>query len=154
MYTRGYDKDHSLLVKLWSGTSNSAADFDRATEDLLALDRDGRAQLDGVVIIAEVDPENSAPNTMERKRIADAVNAATQATKVYFLMVTSSALARGVITAIGWFTPSDARHVNSTHATFDEAVSRAEAYRPGISGRLYELRRIARDEALERARPK
>jgi hypothetical protein len=147
MYVRAYDREQSLLFGLWTGPSNTDEDYDRAAEDVLLLDREGEGRPDGVVHIAEADPENPIPTAAQRKQLTSAAEAATRAKLYYFCMVTRSALVRGVITAISWFAPRRGTHHNGCRASFDEAVAWADMYRPGVADRLRELRRQARTAA-------
>ncbi len=150
MYIREYDREQSLLFGLWTGPSNTDEDYDRAASDVLLLDREGEGRPDGVVHIAEADPENPVPTPAQRKRLTSAAEAANRAKVYYFCMVTRSALVRGVITAIGWFAPPRGTHRNGCRATFDEAVAWVEKYRPGVADPLRELRRLARGSVRSR----
>ncbi len=147
MYTRAYDPSLGLLFGLWSGATNTDDDFDRAAADVAMLDREGEARPDGVVHIAESDPDNPVPSSSQRKRLADAAEGVTHSKVYYFCMVTRSAAVRGVITLLGWFAPRRGPQLNGCRATFEEALAWVEKYRPGLSDRLRELRLEARATA-------
>jgi hypothetical protein len=152
MYTRAYDRERGLLFGLWSGPANTDDDFERAAADVLLLDREGEGQPEGVLHIAETDPDNPVPTAAQRRRLSSAAEVLCHVRVYYFCMVTRSALVRGVITALGWFASSRGDRRNGCRATFEEAVTWAENHRPGVAARLRELRREAR-QAASLARP-
>jgi hypothetical protein len=140
MYTRAYDKDRHLLVTLFSGRSNTYQDFQRAAADAVAADGDAEGSADGVVHIAEITPGCPPPDPRCRKLLQDAVQSATRAPRYVACFITSSSLARGVLTTLRWFQPSNAPQVPRAFARFEEAVAFAETHRPGVAARLLELR--------------
>jgi hypothetical protein len=67
------------------------------------------------IVIVETD---NAPNAAQRRRIADA---AARIVRTREAFITSSAVVRGVLTAIHWLSPSDDRRVRRNFATYHEA---------------------------------
>ena len=151
MYTRAYDKSQHLMVTLFSGASNVYDDFVRAAEDTVAVDADAAGFSAGVIHITEIEPGNPTPDAKCRKVLEDAVNRSNRAPKYVVCFITSSAIVRGVLTALRWFQPSTAPHLPHAFARFEEAIMFAETHRPGISKRLRELRGEARSLAEQAA---
>jgi hypothetical protein len=147
MYTRAYDQDQHLLVTLFSGPSNLHDDFVRAAEDTVAADAHAAGFSAGVVHVTEIEPGNPTPDARCRKLLQDAVSRSTCAPRYVVCFITSSAIVRGVITALRWFQPPRAPHVAHAFARFEEAIAFAEGHRPGTSKRLCELRSEARTSA-------
>ncbi len=151
MYTPAYDRAQGLLYGLWSGPANTDEDYVRAAADVVLLDREGEGRPDGVVHLAEAEPDNPVPTPLQRKRLSDAAQAAHRAKVYYFCMITRSPLVRGVIIALGWFAPRKGTQQNGCRGSFEEALTWVERYRPGVGDRLRELRREAREQAHARA---
>lgn len=147
MYTRAYDRSRGLLFGLFSGATNTDDDFERAAQDVEMLDRDGKDRPEGVVHIAESDEENPVATASQRQRMSMAAEAVTHSKVYYFCMITRSAKVRGIITLLSWFAPRRGPQLNGCRATFDEALTWIEKYRPGLSDRLRELRQEARTAA-------
>jgi hypothetical protein len=146
MFTWAFDPVHAAAVMVFSGTSNSDRDFEEYLRVLGRLDGLA-AERESAVVILVADPENPIPNATWRKRIADAT-AEVRTKNALFVMVSASAIARGVVTAINWIRkpPYDV----GTVATFDEAIdlceARGKARPPAIlRGLLAEARENARN---------
>lgn len=153
MYTCGFDKEKAMLVVVWSGTSNSSEDYQRLVADMSELDRCAAAQGRPAITIVEVEPGNPRPSSLERQQLIDPVNSQTLASRHYFALVTTSTLARGVLTAVGWFVSASARRQNSCHADFEKALAWLEPRLPCVGSRVRELRLEARREGWRSARP-
>jgi hypothetical protein len=91
-----------------------------------------------------------APNALDRKRMADEWNAG-RGNHVY-IAVTESRIARGVLTAIGWFTPATPKRPQLVESNLDKAVREAESRRSGVGPKLRAL--LAEAERKMRMRPR
>lgn len=154
MYTSLRDDSHALLVAVWSGTSNTDADYDAVIADLGASTLAGAKLSQPAVQLMFAHPENPTPTATQRQRLVNAVRESTGG-KQFFAMVTPSILMRGVVTAVAWFAPPT--HKASAHATLEEALAWVEEQRPGTSAGLRDMaarlrREVAQREASARSR--
>jgi hypothetical protein len=129
MYSFGYDKSKGLLVGLHTGGGevDLDADADIYIQTLKQLEMDNPFLRVGVASIIVVEDGYPRPNANIRKRLAEI----RSATKVlfYFSLVTSSVLARGVVTALNWIQPSPPNCFTVTHPDFQSAVRWVEQKR-------------------------
>ncbi len=102
MFAHAFDPDKALGVFLFSGATNSEADFEAYLAAVVALD-ERAMHLDRPVLVQVVDPENAIPDAKWRRRIAEATT--TIRSKPFYVMVTESTAARGVLTALNWLRP-------------------------------------------------
>jgi hypothetical protein len=146
MYSYANDPGAALVVGIWSGSTATADDYDASLQSVSRNDRDGIDRGVTAISVMIIGSDVPTPNALDRKRIADEW-AAGRGNHVY-IMVTSSRVVRGVLTAIEWFTPSTARRQQIAAATFEDAMKAVESKRPGTSRRLRELL----DEAQRKSR--
>lgn len=148
MYSCCYDAGAGLLVGVFRGPTNDAADFERAIAAMVRLDVDhvaaGRAGPSVSILV--VDPDNPQPSLAWRRRIGDA--RATLAGRHAFALVTQSAAIRSVVATIDWLAPPRARMHSDVFATFADAARWAELRR---GERLPELARLLAEARRESA---
>jgi hypothetical protein len=75
-----------------------------------------------------VGPKHERPNASWRQRLA-AARKLRRAKRQLSVLVTTSAIARGVLRVMNWLTPLPPGHETITVSTFEEAVSWAEERR-------------------------
>jgi hypothetical protein len=147
LFTYAFDIIENATVFLFSGATNEADDYERYIVAFQALDQKSKGR-DCPIAIVVVDPGNALPNAVWRRRIAEA--AGTLRSKPLMILVSGSAMARGIVQAIQWVRPLpfDAE----TAADFDAAVRIAERRRGRQMSALYTLQTDARAAAAARAR--
>ena len=109
------DIDERVLVWLFTGPDNSDADYEAYCESILQFDRVAAGKDGAAVLIA--DPGNPTRGSAWRKKIADV--STSLKSKPAFVMVSSSPLLRGVMTAINWIRPPS--YPCKAVATLDDA---------------------------------
>src|SRR5258708_38160222 len=113
----------------------------------------GPAGRDHPAAILMADPDNPLPNAGWRRKIAEA--STTLKSRPVFVMVSTSLVARGVVTAINWLRPPPYEH--AVYRAFDEAGEwvarpRGRAPRPPAKPRA-EARTASAPPAHARAAP-
>lgn len=139
VFSFGFDRERGAAVLLMSGPHNSDDDFTRyllATTDMKST----AARHDLAVAVLVVDAGNPPPNARWRRQIAEATS--DTPANVLFVLVSTSALIRGAVTAIEWIRPS--RYQVRTCGAFDEAVQIAAGQRPDLATLLPRLMQEAR----------
>lgn len=116
MFAHEFDLELRAVVFLFSGKHNSDEDYAAYLDAIAELDR--RAAGLEVIAIQVIDPGNAVPSAAWRKRIADST--AHMKSRPYYIMVTTSAIVRGVMTAINWLRPPP--YEFAVASTFDEAL--------------------------------
>jgi hypothetical protein len=106
-------------------TRASGAQVAAENENLMAtidkLDRNGCTEKHPVAFLLELMPGCDAPDAHWRRRFAE--QRKMTAPQVFVTVITTSALLRGVMTAMNWISP-DPPHVKSMHhATREEAMA-------------------------------
>jgi len=142
MYSFGYDAAAHALVGLKSGPPDTDADYERVLDSLAQLVTDAKDELAVWVFI--IDSKHPPPGPGWRRRFADG---RTRARELRFVMVTESAIERGIITALNWVKPPSAGQRFVCRATFEIAVSWLEGEADRPMPILYALRETARAEA-------
>lgn len=117
-----FDADQAVAVFLFSGRTNSDADFDAYLRCIAELDVIA-ASLDRPVLVQLIDPDNALPDARWRRRMAEATQ--TVRSKPFYVLVTDSAAVRGVLTAINWIRPPPFEL--EVVPTLDAAAQTAEA---------------------------
>jgi hypothetical protein len=93
-----------------------------AVED---LDRNGRTDKHAVAFILDLSPGVEPPDAHWRRRFAEQ-RKNMGAPRVFIAIITTSAVLRGVLTAMNWVSP-EGPHVKTVHhATFEEAAAWVE----------------------------
>jgi hypothetical protein len=122
MYTFCRDDAMGAMVGVYSGTSNTEADWVRSIESFELADE--RALMMGVplVCILVADRETPGPPAIWRKRMAVGQES-IRAPLYYFAFVAPNAFIRGVYTAINWMTKSPSGHRSIAVPTFANAAT-------------------------------
>jgi hypothetical protein len=150
MFSHAYDPQDALLVGVWSGPTNTDADYDNYLAAFERLCSEGKDHEHGVVTLLVLDPDNPRPDPVQRQRIAAAREAVNVKLDLVGL-VTTSVVMRGVITAIRWITSADPRRDDAPHATFEEAVRWAERRRGAPLASAHSLYARARSMTARKA---
>lgn len=119
MVSLAYDLATHVLVGYVGGQA-TAAENEVLMAEIDKLDRNGRHRGKTVAMLLVLGPDAQAPNAHWR-RLAEQRKALVA--PVYISVVTTSAVLRGVLTAMNWmFTPPS--HVKTQHhATFEEGAA-------------------------------
>jgi hypothetical protein len=142
MYEDAIYEPHAILVGIHSGLKNPG-DAERLAESMVRLDAIAYAQGRGSLFVVVADPGYPGPNSRDRQRFV-AVKESARAAPNLFILVTESTLLRGVITAVSWVSPFSRTSQAVACATFEEAVTRAEGFRPGSAESVRRLERELR----------
>ncbi len=113
-----YDQGSAALVGLYAGAPNTDRDFERAYAGLEALYAGDGPRIAAALLI--VDPGLSAPNASWRARYAD-LHAIDRHYRL--VVMTESAVARGILTAVQWIQPLRPGQKTVAFGRFDPAVS-------------------------------
>src|SRR5579871_5828259 len=147
MFSMGYDVAFGLAAFLFSGKTNSDADYQayiEAIEMLKEWHEDWAKGAIGVVCgLLVVDAGNPVPDAKWRRRIADA--SADIKPPALFGLVSESRLVRGTVTAINWIRPP--AYTIGIHSTFEDAVAWAERERGTKLPLFHDLLKEARSRA-------
>ncbi|MEQ8459201.1 MAG: hypothetical protein RLO52_20560 [Sandaracinaceae bacterium] len=139
MFRGASDPVRELAVCVFSGDENTEDDYARYVDWLSQLL--GRyATAEKPVMVQVVDRGNPVPNAKWRGRIADAARQVPPS--ALYILVSDSTIVRGTARAIGWLAPRD--YEMTVCASFDEAVSTAEAWRGAPLPSLVALHEEAR----------
>lgn len=143
MYLLAYDRDAGLVVALSYGEL-TWADHVLSMETLDKLDRDGASGPQPLVTVLVIEPDAGTPTPQMRQDYA-AAQGRMRAPKHLFLLVTTSKVVRGVITAVNWLRRPTASFHTEAFATFEQAAHYAEKERgtplPKLSALLAEVER-------------
>ncbi|CAN5344429.1 hypothetical protein BH09MYX1_BH09MYX1_06230 [soil metagenome] len=124
MFSHEFDPELGTAIFLFSGTVNTDDDYTRYLAAVADLDRACVGRKDAVALQV-IEHGNEVPNAAWRKRIADAT--AVIQSRPLFVLVTDSAMIRGVLTAINWIRKPT--YEFAIAKTFDEAVVLASTFR-------------------------
>lgn len=136
MLGAGYEAATATLVGIRDELL-TPTEFEEFLQHMQKLDVDAFAKnIEKRVVILVTMPGTPGPDAHWRKRYAQ--HALESRGQTFFALVTDSAIQRGALTAIRWFTRSEK---TSSHpfATFEEACAAAEKYR---GTKLPQLRRL------------
>lgn len=147
MFASGYDSEALTLVVIHGGASSQDIDFELAVKaiDVLADDTCAAGGVARLMMVVEVDDR---PDARWRRRLAEAEK---RIPAMYFSFVSSSAIARGVVTAIHWLSPNRPGVVRATHASIAESLRWFEQNGEGSAARLQPLLAHARDALAQAA---
>ena len=139
------DEAHTVILWIdYVDPRDARHDYSELFARLALFDQEAKRTGAPALLVIVSDPGASLPNAADRRLFAEQAKR-PRTNKVYTALVTSSAAARGIVTAINWLTGSVNR-VDSVHGTVEEAVRWAERQLPGygaIVKRLYERARGA-----------
>ena len=138
MFTEAFDEERGFVVWLLTGTTNSDEDYQRYVDSIVRLDRVAAGKHRPVAMLV-VEAGNPAPGPTWRRRIAAA--STSLVSQPVFVLVTTSTLVRGVLTAINWLRPPS--YPFAARATFEEGLRWVEDQRGPTEG-LRELLASAR----------
>ena len=130
----------SAIVGVYSGTSNTDADWVRCLESLELADEGALRMGAPLVFILVAAPESQRPSAVRRKRMAVGQES-IGAPAYYFACVAPNAFIRGIYTAINWMAKSGpSGHRSIAVPTFANAATwvrknAARAY-PTLEARL------------------
>jgi hypothetical protein len=127
VYAFAYDRASSSLVGLQAGDGCTDADYQRIIDSSSQLWAEASAA-PFATFVHVVDPGQEAPSPSWRRRLADSRPATLSLRNV---IVTSSFVHRGVLTAINWLRPPAPGQKIVPLATFEAAVAWVEAERGG-----------------------
>jgi len=150
MITTAYDKEHLVFLCVVATSPTPDADYERAVTGLERLGADGLSGDRLCTNIVVVDRDHDLPAASWRRRLADAEK---QCHRLRMLLVTESAAARGVITALQWLTGSGGALRRTTHATLAEAVATLEGETGHPLPVIQALHETARAEMAARGTP-
>lgn len=131
MMTNSSDPVRAAALWLFSGPTNSDADFERYLVTI--RDQDERVAGRESVALVVVEPENPPPDARWRRRIANATMEMKSNPLVVFVM--PSLPLRAVVTAVNWLRPPPFQL--SVHATVREAFAFLGERRPDIPEKTY-----------------
>jgi hypothetical protein len=124
MIRHAYDPASHALVAYFSGSS-SAADYERHLQAMDKLDRRGRDEQRSVAMIVVMGPDEEPPDAHWRRKLAEA-RKTFSAPSVYIAVVSTSAVFRGVGTAMNWISPPPPHVKVQLHPTFEEGAAWVE----------------------------
>jgi hypothetical protein len=123
MYVFGYDRETSTLVGAKIGEPCTDSDYESIVESTTRLVVDAPANALACFVLV-IDPGQPPPSPVWRKRLAQA-RAPSKAFRI--VIVSSSIVERGIVTAIHWLRPPAPGQKVVSRATFEEAVAWLEA---------------------------
>jgi len=132
LYAYGFDEEAGLLVGVYTAPAQSDADYQRAFDTMARADRNAVQRGVPYAHVMVVDASAGQPSPRWRQRFSELNKAMTTPT-YYFAFVTSSAVIRGIFTAIRWLTGARDGHTNMAFSNFDEAC----AWLRRVSGNRY-----------------
>jgi hypothetical protein len=139
MYIYANDPPLAATVILHRGVSTGAEQA-RYIETFVAMDKELRQHQAPVWLLVT---DGEPPDAVWRKKIAEASRDVSKNVLVAF--VSTSALQRGIITAINWLRPPHFRF--TVAADVEAAITWVERHRPGTRAALERLHEQARQEA-------
>jgi hypothetical protein len=117
MFVTAYDPSRLILVSVHSGDALTQAEYDGILDSIRRMAADGRTREAPVTALTLVETDKTL-NALQRQGIATATNDIRQG---YNVVVTTSVLARMVMTAIHWLTPSNSDLVQATFPAYEQA---------------------------------
>ena len=116
-----------LLIRVLSGPKTDQ-DWEQGLASFFWLDDEAyNQQKDGIAVIV-VESGAERPNANWRRKLAEQ-RKQYRATDRCLIMVTSSVLFRGVLTAVNWLAPPGPNERNFVTASLAQGVAQAEAWR-------------------------
>jgi hypothetical protein len=134
MYVHAIDETNAVLLGIFTGEKRTE-DIERHAEAWERVDAIAHARGGGALFVIFPDVDYPAPNSRDRQRFAELESVCLSAPST-LILVTRSALLRGILTAVAWMYPRNARFRSMACESFAEALTRAEEYRSGASAPL------------------
>jgi hypothetical protein len=117
-----YDPTHTTLLTSISGTVTDS-EWQNLHDSILRIAEDSRRLRSQTFILSFSAPGTSRPNATWRKKLAETRYVSDKSLRSYFVLVTSSALLRGVMIAINWVTPKSDTEENHVADSFEAAYA-------------------------------
>lgn len=111
------DPDRLIDLMIHEGPPLTEADLSAIEAACKKTGSAGASRFAVSLVLVESD---HSPDARQRKRIAEAMKGIP---RCYEVLVTKSAAVRAVTTAIRWLVPGDPNRVQSTHASYREALA-------------------------------
>jgi hypothetical protein len=134
MYVHAIDEANAILLGIFTG-EKKPEDIERHAEAWRRADALAYAQGRGALFVILPDAGYPTPNSRERRRFADLESACLSAPSL-LILVTQSPLLRGILTAVSWIYPRNARWRSVACESFADALLQAEDYRSTASAPL------------------
>jgi heat shock protein HspQ len=115
------DEEACTAIALLSGTA-SDADYASALSFLERTDRTAAERGVALIHILVMAPGYPQPSPKWRQRLSELIRD-MRAQPYYFVLITDSALARGVLTALRWLVGTRAGHHTHAAGTFEQAAA-------------------------------
>lgn len=123
MITSAYDPEALVLVSLAAGAGSAEGELELLVGAIERLAEDANRR-DGVAIyVIAVDGDQQRPDAGWRRRIATAEQ---KCRRLRVVLITRSAVIRGVMTAIAWVSPSQGAISRSAYSRLSEAIAALE----------------------------
>jgi hypothetical protein len=123
VYAFAYDRRSSTLVGIKGGEVSTGVDYQSLIDSINQLWAEASATPFATFVLV-IDPGQETPSPLWRQRIAEA-RTTTQPFRI--VIVTSSVVMRGVMTAINWIRPNGAGQKTVSRATLEETIAWLEA---------------------------
>jgi hypothetical protein len=142
VYAFAYDRRSSTLVGVKGGDVCTGVDYQSVIDSINQLWAEASATPFATFVLV-IDPGQQSPSPLWRQRIAEA-----RTTKQPFriVIVTSSVVMRGVMTAINWIRPNGEGQKTVSRATLEEAIAWIEAEGGKARPMLHTLYAKAREQ--------
>jgi hypothetical protein len=122
MFSFTYDPGKHVLVVYANAQSKSDADHEELYRYVDRLDLNGHNAKSPIALVLAIDNDSPSPSASWRRRYAEQ-RKNMKSPRAFITVVTTSAVARGVLTAINWISPDPAHVRTVTHSTIDEAAT-------------------------------
>jgi hypothetical protein len=142
MYVHTIDETNAVLLGIFTGEKRPE-DIERHADAWKRVDALAHTQGRGALFVIFPDADYPTPNSRDRQRFADLESACLSAPSA-FILVTRSALLRGILTAVSWIYPRNARFRSMACESFTEALARAKDYRTSATAPLQAMERSLR----------
>ena len=143
MYGSAYDKTSGCFVVFLGKASLPRTEQTQLFVEMKRLNLENHGRADGVFSLVFVERGAPRPDSTWRKQLTAMINAPWPHRR-FVALVSGSAVVRGVMTTLRWFTPTPPNYESSTHATISDAIRWAEARRGQKLPRLEALFQEAR----------
>jgi hypothetical protein len=120
MQTLVYHPAQTTLLTMISGAVTDQ-EWQEMYDALLLIIEDSRRKKTSPIIISFSDPSTTRPNATWRKKLAETRNLGDKSRRSFFVLVTSSAMLRGLMIAINWIVPKADTEENHVVNGFTEA---------------------------------
>ena len=121
MYISVYEPLQTSMVLITAGKI-SDAEWQAVYDDALRLMEEAARTQRDMIMVTLAQPDTESPNANWRRKLAELRTKNTTNVRSLSVIVTPSLLLGGVITAINWITPANAREKLVTKSTFKEAL--------------------------------